>query len=122
MTYFTQQGTEQSGASFPYADWVESTLGKSSRVKYEETYRHFRESFRDMYAKHLEFLELQSRQSEEDACDGSRRGQRYLLLPSKNQLAPALLTSADESCSQWRSQALGNAPLRHVAFLVRLAL
>ena len=49
-----------------FADWVESTLPQSLVAKYEGTFLRLQEAFRDIRTKHLEFLELQSRQSEED--------------------------------------------------------
>ena len=51
-------------SSFPYADWVESTLEQSLRARYEETIHRWQESFRDMCATHRAILELQKRQIE----------------------------------------------------------
>ena len=50
-------------SSFPYADWVESTLEQSLRARYEETWHRVREAFRDIGATHRAILELQSRQT-----------------------------------------------------------
>jgi hypothetical protein len=44
----------------------EPTLEQSLKAKYEGTCRRWQESLRDLLAKHREFLELRSRQTEEE--------------------------------------------------------